>query len=109
MKNSIGIFMNAIQVIIESGKKRTFANALDWPGWCRSGRDKQSALQALADYGPRYAQVVRNSDIEFQTPTGVSEFVVTERLEGNATTDFGAPAIIAEVDRESIDQIEFVR
>ena len=101
--------MNAIQVIIESGKKRTFANALDWPGWCRSGRDEQSALKALADYGLRYAQVVHNTGVDFQIPADSSGFTVVERLEGNTTTDFGAPAIIAAVDREPIDKIEFVR
>jgi len=26
-----------IDVILEMGKKRTFASAVDWPGWRRSG------------------------------------------------------------------------
>ena len=42
-----------IDVYLELGKKRTFAGAIGWPGWCRIGRDEGSALQALADYGPR--------------------------------------------------------
>lgn len=25
-------------VYLEAGKKRVFACAADWPGWCRSGR-----------------------------------------------------------------------
>ena len=41
--------MKLIDVAIEAGKKRTFANALDWPGWSRSGKDEESALQALLD------------------------------------------------------------
>ena len=36
-----------IEVYLEIGKKRTFAGALDWPGWCRGGRDEPSALQAF--------------------------------------------------------------
>ena len=28
-----------IAVYLEVGQKKTFAGALDWPGWCRSGRD----------------------------------------------------------------------
>lgn len=82
-----------IDVYLEVGKKRTFAGALGWPGWCRSGRDAQSALQALFEFGPRYARVLRTSRLGFKSPTDVSAFVIVERLKGNATTDFGAPAI----------------
>jgi len=39
-------------VYLESGSRRTFAGAIDWPGWCRSGRDEASALEALLSYGP---------------------------------------------------------
>ncbi len=41
-------------VYLEIGKKRTIAGAIEWPGWCRVGRDEDTALQALFDYGPRY-------------------------------------------------------
>lgn len=85
--------MSKIKVYLEIGQKRTFAAALDWPGWCRSGREEESALQALLDYGPRYARVLRYSKLGFQPPTDISSFVVVERLKGNATTDFGAPGI----------------
>jgi hypothetical protein len=86
--------MNSIKVFVEIGKKRVFAGAVDWPGWCRSGWDEKTALQALIDYGPRYARVVHSKEIEFQVPTDASNLIVTERQDGNATTDFGAPAII---------------
>ncbi|HJQ14841.1 MAG TPA: hypothetical protein VJ830_08850, partial [Anaerolineales bacterium] len=82
---------NKVKVYLEIGQKRTFAGALDWPGWCRSGRDEESALQALFDYGPRYARALRYARLGFQSPDDVSYFVVVERLKGNATTDFGAP------------------
>jgi hypothetical protein len=101
--------MKSIKVITEAGKKRTFASALDWPGWSRSGRDEESALQTLADYGPRYAQVVGHSKVKFQPPSDTSDFIVTERLQGDATTDFGAPSIPAEAEKEPIDQAEFER
>ena len=71
--------MNSIKVFVEIGKKRIFAGAVDWPGWCRSGRDEKTALQALIDYGPRYAQVLRSKEIEFHVPTDGSDFIVTER------------------------------
>ena len=94
----------SISVYLEIGKKRTFAGAIDWPGWCRSGRDEESALQALIDYGPRYAKVLRAGKIEFQSPTDTSAFSIVERLEGNATTDFGAPDLAPSKDSNPIDE-----
>jgi len=80
---------NRINVYLESGEKRTFAGALDWPGWCRSGPDEASAaLQALVDYGPRYARVLRAEEFAFQAPISISAFTVIERIKGNATTRF---------------------
>jgi hypothetical protein len=101
--------MNAIKVFVETGKKKVFAGAVDWPGWCRSGRDDSMALQALIDYGPRYAQVLYRGGIEFRVPTDASDLVVVERHDGNATTDFGAPAIVLHADREPIDGPELER
>ena len=98
-----------IQVYLETGKKRTIAGAVDWPGWCRIRSDELSALQALVDYGPRYAQVLHPAGIEFQAPTDRSVFVVTERLAGNASTDFGVPAIMLEADQEAVDPAEYGR
>lgn len=101
--------MNSIRVFLEVGKKRTFAGAIDWPGWSRSGRDEDSALQALIHCGSRYAQVLQNWELEFHAPIEVSELKVTERHEGNATTDFGAPAVMLESNKETIDRLEFER
>jgi len=100
---------NSIKVFIEIGKKKTIVGAVDWPGWCRSGRDEKTALQAMIDYGTRYAQVLQCGEIKFQPPTDLSSFVVAERLDGNATTDFGAPAIMLEADRAAIDRDELAR
>jgi hypothetical protein len=63
----------------------------------------------VIDYGPRYAQVLHSREIEFQVPNDASDLIVTERHDGNATTDFGAPAKMLDVDREPIDRIEFER
>lgn len=82
---------DAIRIYLETGAKRTFAGAIDWPGWCRSGRDENSAVQALVEYGPRYARALRPAKLGFAAPTDVSAFEVMERLRGSATTDFGAP------------------
>ena len=77
------------RVYIEVGGKRTFASAADWPGWCRAGKSEQTALEALAAYAPRYSVVAKLAKVTF--PAGATEFSVSERLQGNATTDFGAP------------------
>ena len=98
-----------IDVYLEAGKKRTFAGALDWPGWCRSGRDEESALQALLGYGTRYAHVLRYARLGFEVPTALSAFRIVERLEGNATTDFGAPAIPPSKDKTAVKAQELQR
>lgn len=82
---------NRIEVYLEVGEKRTFAAALDWPDWSRSGRDEASALQALYEYAPRYARVLETTTLNFRAPSEVSDLVVVEQVAGNATTDFGAP------------------
>jgi hypothetical protein len=101
--------MHSIKVFVEIGKKKVFAGAVDWPGWSRSGRDEETALQSLIDYGPRYAQVLHSREIEFQSPTDISNLIVTIRNDGNSTTDFGAPAIMLDADREPLDRTEFKR
>ena len=46
-----------VRVGLEAGAKWVFASALDWPGWCRRGRDEHAALDTLLNYADRYAAV----------------------------------------------------
>lgn len=101
--------METINVYIESGKKKIFAGAVDWPGWCRSGRDEGTALQALIDYGPRYARVLQRTGIGLPHAAGIDALKVIERHDGNTTTDFGSPAIILDADSEPLDRAEYAR
>jgi hypothetical protein len=101
--------MEKIAVYLEIGNKRAFAGALEWPGWCRSGRNEQSALQALMDYGSRYAQVLRATHLDFHTPANESTFTIVEKLQGNSTTDFGAPGKIPAYDSKPVDEIVLQR
>jgi hypothetical protein len=82
-------------VYIESGTRRVFACALDWPGWCRSGKDEEQALAALDSAAPRYAVVAAEAGLAF---TAGATFDVVEHLAGSATTDFGVPGEIASTD-----------
>jgi hypothetical protein len=103
------ILSNKIDVYLEIGQKRTLAGAVDWPGWCRAGRDEAGALQALFDASPRYASILHAAQIEFQPPAAVSDLVVVERLEGTTTTDFGAPDVALASDSRPIEDDELQR
>lgn len=86
-----------VRIGIELGPKRTFAWALDWPGWCRSGRSEQAAIEALARYAPRYLPVAAAAGESL--PAGLLEdFEVVERLSGSMSTDFGVPAAVGASD-----------
>lgn len=98
-----------VAVFLERGSKRTFACAVDWPGWCRSGRDEASALQALIDAAPRYARVVARSRLGFVAPADLSALQVVARLRGNATTDFGAPGIPPAADARAVSESDMRR
>ena len=97
---------SAIAIYLEVGQKRTIAGALDWPGWSRGGRNAASALRALADYGPRYAELFSRTPLAFTPPGDPGAFAVAERLTGTSTTDFGAPAVPPEQDAEPFDEAE---
>jgi hypothetical protein len=100
---------NQIEVYLEIGQSRTFAVALDWPGWCRSGRDEAAALHALYAYGPRYAHALQRTQLHFRAPSEESALVVVERQKGNTTTNFGAPNLALARDTQPIDQAELQR
>lgn len=81
-----------IQVFIEAGQRRVFASALDWPGWARSAKTAELAVQAMADYLPRYAPVVVRAGLA--PPAG--DMVIAERHEALAkNADFGSLGEIA--------------
>jgi len=90
------------RVYLECGTKWTFACALDWPGWCRCDRSDEAAIETLLAYAPRYAAVV-GEDLDTRDVT------VVGRLRGNATTDFGAPAVPSEWDLASLSTAELDR
>jgi hypothetical protein len=93
-----------VETYLEVGAKRVFAGALDWPGWCRSARNEEDALEALLAYARRYAGVLKGSGVRFTPPAKTSTLEVVERLKGDATTDFGAPSIAPKADARSIDR-----
>jgi hypothetical protein len=98
-----------IPIYLEVGAKRTFACAVDWPGWSRSGRDEASAIAALFESAPRYARLIGRSRLGFANPTSSSALHVTERIRGDATTDFGAPGGVPRADAGAVTDAELAR
>ncbi len=95
-----------IAVFIESGSKRVFASALDWPGWARSARTLELALDALADYLPRYAVITELAGLE--PPDGT--LTVTQRHDGIArNADFGALGEVAASEHRPLPATEGAR
>ena len=101
--------MKKIDVYLEVGQKRTFAGSIEWPGWCRSGRDEESALEALYTYAPRFSKSLGSLRPTFQAPSDISAFVVIERIAGNPTTDFGAPDKSPSSDIRPVEETELQR
>src|SRR5437762_12947556 len=97
------------KVYLEVGKKRVFACALEWPGWCRSGKTEEQALESLADYAGRYAAVARRAGVDF--PDAVAgRFEVVERIPGTAGhPDFGAPGEDARAHPQQLTRAEAER
>ena len=88
----MGAGVTGIEVFVEAGKRRVFASALDWPGWARSGKTEELALESLAGYLPRYVPVLRRAGL--RPPAG--DLVIVERFPGVAkNADFGALGEIA--------------
>jgi hypothetical protein len=94
-----------VPVYLEVGTKRVFAGALEWPGWVRAGRTEEQALDALAAATERYAAVAALAGLARPT----AQFEVVERVEGDATTDFGAPSAIPDADRTPLTAKEAQR
>jgi len=99
-----------IPVYLEAGSKRTFACAVDWPGWSRSARTPDQALEALVTSGARYALVARAASLRgFEAPQGSASLSVVERLEGGSGTDFGVPSATPRIDRRGLNAEELDR
>lgn len=96
-------------IYLEVGAKRTFASAMEWPGWSRGGRNEQEAVAALAAYGGRYRAIVGPTAPTFNAPRDASEFRILKRLKGGTGTDFGVPSLGLPSDGERIAAAELER
>src|SRR5512144_2913935 len=96
-----------IVVSLEASPKKTFATAVEWPGWSRSGKTEDAALEALLAAQPRYSLVAREAGEPFPTAAGEPDaFEIVERAEGGSGTQFGVPSSITVLDRRPVDRKE---
>jgi hypothetical protein len=99
--------MNArLAVALESAPKKAFATALDWPGWSRSAKTDQEAIERLLEYAPRYAPIVEAAGIDFPESF---EADVVERTDGGSGTAFGVPSRTHGADTKPVDAAEAKR
>ena len=74
-----------MDVFVETGTKRVFATAVDWPGWTRDAKTEDDAIARLLEYRPRYEAAIGKK-------VRVGAIRVVERRKGDASTDFGVAA-----------------
>lgn len=97
-----------MDVFLEAGPKKVFAGAIDWPGWCRSAKTEDAALEALAAYGGRYRAAI-GPGFRFVPPSDPGALTIVERLKGDSGTDFGVPSVEAKADLRAVDEHELRR
>ena len=98
-----------VGVVLEVASKRSFASAIDWPGWSRGGRTEDEALEALLAYAPRYAAVARRAKVAFRPPATTRGLEVVQRVKGDGGTEFGVPGKPAEAEDAPISPAELKR
>jgi hypothetical protein len=94
-----------VAVAVETGTKKVFAVALEWPGWARAARDEAAAVETLAGYAGRYAVVAAAAGLALPAVTAES-FEVVAHWKGSGNTDFGVPHAIADEDRAALGVAE---
>jgi hypothetical protein len=95
-----------LAVAIESASKKTFATALDWPGWSRAGKTDELAIETLLDYAARYAPIAKAAGLDLASAFDAE---VVERADGGSGTEFGVPSRVHDADTRPVDADEATR
>ena len=96
-----------IEVFVETGKKKNFVGAIEWPGWCRWGRSENDAIDSFLEYGKRYAKIIEHSEFKIEILPNRENIKIVERQAGDITTDFGAPSMIYNFDKSPMLSEEY--
>jgi hypothetical protein len=97
-----------LEIAEEVAAKKAFAWAIDWPGWCRGGKDAVLAREALLDYAPRYAVIAKAAKLDLPDVDG-AELDVVDSVGGGSGTEFGVPSAITDRDRRRVTAKEAER
>jgi hypothetical protein len=98
-----------IAVTIESTPKRSFASAVDWPGWSRGAKTEELALDALAAYAARYAPIAEAAGEAIPRALEVEDLEIVGRQDGSSGTEFGVPSQPSDHDRRPLSPAEAKR
>jgi len=99
-----------IEVTVEATPRKAFASALEWPGWSRSGKTEELALEALRAAAPRYAAVAREAGEPFaEKADDADAYEVVEHSDGSAGTEFGIPYSITKLDGRRLTKAQAER
>jgi hypothetical protein len=100
--------MAKLDIGAEVSPKKTFVWAIDWPGWCRSGKDRDLAIEALLASRGRYAKVARRAGFDLPK-VDADDLRVAETVDGGGGTEFGVPSSITKLDRRRTTKAEAER
>jgi hypothetical protein len=89
-----------LAVALEGTGTKVFASALDWPGWSRSAKTDEAAIESLLAYASRYEPVVRAAGLRLASSFDVD---VVERLDSGSGTEFGVPSRPTKADARPVD------
>lgn len=92
---------NRIEIGEETTPRKAFAWAVDWPGWCRGGKDRDLATASLLDHADRYAEVANVAGLDFPAVETI-DLRVVESVGGGSGTEFGVPSTITDLDRSRV-------
>ena len=98
---------HVVKVTVEAADKKVFVSAVDWPGWSRSGKTEELAVDAFLAHATRYAVVAKAAGLDFDTDD--LEVEAVERDPGDASTAFGVPGAIGDADRRPVSTAEAKR
>jgi hypothetical protein len=96
-----------LAIVVERGKKKAFASAVEWPGWSRGDKTPEAAIEALLAYAPRFAPVAKLAGLAFGRTFDAD---VVEEAGGGSATDWGVPScLLFAADRRPLDAGEAAR
>jgi hypothetical protein len=97
-----------VEIGEEVGAKKTFVWVIDWPGWCRSGKDAGHAVESLVEHGPRYVAIAKAAGLSLPK-VAADDLSTVESVSGGGGTDFGVPSVITDLDRRPATAAEAKR